>query len=201
MERKLLLANKKTIKCGELSYIFGILLLALGTALMARADFGVSVVVAPAYIFSIKFQGITFGMAEYILQACLLLLMCIIIRRFRGAYLFSFVSAFLYGCVLDVWMELVAWISMDQMFIRLTVYILGFFVSAFSVSLLVHTYLAPEVYELLVKEVSSVFRIDFGKLKIGYDVFSCAISIVLSLVFFSGLHALVFASILFSFVI
>ena len=50
------------------------------------------------------------------------------------------------------------------------------------------------------EEVSSVFRIDFGKLKIGYDVFSCAISIVLSLVFFSGIQGIGIGSILCAFV-
>ena len=34
----------------ELAYILGIVALALGTALMERADFGVSMVVAPAYL-------------------------------------------------------------------------------------------------------------------------------------------------------
>ena len=34
----------------ELAYVLGILALALGTALMERADFGVSMVVAPAYL-------------------------------------------------------------------------------------------------------------------------------------------------------
>ena len=38
----------------ELAYVFGIIFLAFGTALMERADFGMSMVVAPAYIIHLK---------------------------------------------------------------------------------------------------------------------------------------------------
>ena len=42
--------EKQRVFFTELAYVLGILALALGTALMERADFGVSMVVAPAYL-------------------------------------------------------------------------------------------------------------------------------------------------------
>ena len=60
----------------ELAYVFGIVLVALGVVLMEKADFGVSMVVAPAYLLyrwlSPMWSFVTFGMAEYCLQAVLL---------------------------------------------------------------------------------------------------------------------------------
>lgn len=57
----------------ELAYILGIVLVALGVVFMEKADFGVSMVVAPAYILYRWLSPIwgffTFGMAEYCLQA------------------------------------------------------------------------------------------------------------------------------------
>ena len=41
---------KKSIFHTELSYVFGMLILALGSAMMTYADFGLSMVVAPAYL-------------------------------------------------------------------------------------------------------------------------------------------------------
>ena len=68
---------------------------------MEKADFGVSMVVAPAYLLyrwlSPAWSFVTFGMAEYCLQAVLLLAMCLLLRRFRVSYLFSFVTAVVYG--------------------------------------------------------------------------------------------------------
>ena len=70
----------------ELAYVFGIVFVAWGVVLMEKADFGVSMVVAPAYLLyrwlSPVWSFVTFGMAEYCLQAVLLLAMCLLLRRF-----------------------------------------------------------------------------------------------------------------------
>lgn len=183
--------NKKLIKrFAEPAYIIGIVLLALGTALMAHADFGVSVIVAPAYIISLKVDVFTFGMSEYILQAVLLIVMCLIIRKFRTAYIFSFVTAFIYGCVLDLWMLVVANIPIEVMAFRVFIYIVGFIVSGSGVALLIHTYLAPEVYELFVKELSNHFSFKFTKLKICYDCASCIVSFGMSFALFGEIRGI-----------
>jgi uncharacterized membrane protein YczE len=44
----------KKVFSSELAYLFGILILALGTAFMEKADFGMSMVVAPAYLIHLK---------------------------------------------------------------------------------------------------------------------------------------------------
>ena len=66
----------------EAAYGIGILALALGTALMERADFGMSMVVAPAYLIYLKVSSyldwFSFGMAEYCFQAFLIIVLSII---------------------------------------------------------------------------------------------------------------------------
>lgn len=54
---------KKRIFYTELAYLLGIVLLAFGSTCMAKADLGLSMIVAPAYLLHLKF-GITFGTAE-----------------------------------------------------------------------------------------------------------------------------------------
>ncbi|MBQ9166537.1 MAG: hypothetical protein IJX71_06415, partial [Oscillospiraceae bacterium] len=97
--------REKRVFYTELAYVMGLLALAFGTALMERADFGVSMVVAPAYLVHLKLSEtlpfFTFGMAEYTFQALLLVVMVVVLRRFRVSYLFSFVTAVLYGLTLD----------------------------------------------------------------------------------------------------
>ena len=74
--------GKRVFYC-ELSYLFGMLILAFGNAFMEKADFGMSMVVAPAYLvhrwLSPIFPIVTFGMAEYLLQFVLLVLLAIIL--------------------------------------------------------------------------------------------------------------------------
>ena len=94
----------------ELAYVLGLLLVASGVMLMEKADFGVSMVVAPAYVIyrwlSPMWRFFSFGMAIYCFQAVLLVVMCLVLRKFRISYLFSFVTAVIYGHILDGFMIL-----------------------------------------------------------------------------------------------
>ncbi|HCG35106.1 MAG TPA: hypothetical protein DER23_02065, partial [Clostridiales bacterium] len=82
---------KKTYFYTEISYVCGIIGLALGTALMAKADFGVSMVVAPSYLLYLKLSQmwdfVTFGLTEYIMQALLLLCIIMIRKKFKFYFL------------------------------------------------------------------------------------------------------------------
>ena len=176
----------------EIAYVVGIITLAFGTALMERADFGMSMVVAPAYLIYLKISGyfrwFTFGMAEYCFQAFLLLVLTIILRRFKRKYLFSFITAFLYGTVLDVMMRVVSQVSVDGMVPRAVFYVAGLVICAMGVSFLFHTYISPEAYELFVKELSSEFGFDIHKTKTVYDCCSCFIAVIMSFLFMGFLH-------------
>lgn len=88
-------------------YLAALVMLSLAVAMTAAADFGVSMIVAPAYILSLKFPFLTFGRAEYIIQALLFAVFCILMRRVKPVYLFSFVTCVIYGFVLDAWRSVV----------------------------------------------------------------------------------------------
>lgn len=61
---------KKINVSSELIYILAVILLSLAVAILTSANFGISMIVAPAYLLSLKIGVITFGQAEYIVQAC-----------------------------------------------------------------------------------------------------------------------------------
>ena len=130
----------------EMAYVIGVITLAFGTALMERADFGMSMVVAPAYLIYLKiseyFHWFSFGMAEYCFQAFLIIVLAIILRRFKRKYLFSFITAFIYGNVLDVMMKAVSLLPANGIIPRVGFYGIGLIVCAMGVSLLFHTYLS-----------------------------------------------------------
>ena len=172
----------------EAAYVAGLLLLALGTALMERADFGMSMVVAPAYLLHLKISPLwpvfTFGMAEYVFQAVLLAVMCLVLRSFRPGWLFSFATAVIYGFMLDTVIFLVGLLPAAGLAGRCVCYVLGLLLCAAGVSLLFHTYIAPEVYELFVKVLSARYGWDIHRTKTVYDCISCLIGVVLSFAFF-----------------
>lgn len=178
----------KRIIYSELAYVAGLFILALGTALMEKADFGMSMIVAPAYLIHLKISQFlpyfTFGTSEYVFQAVLLILLSLIMRRFKKSYILSFVTAFLYGIILDGALNLVSLIPYTGFMWQVIFYITGLITCSIGVAFLLHTYFPPEVYELFVKEISNKFHMTIGKSKTIYDCCSCLFSIVLSLCFF-----------------
>ncbi len=172
----------------ELAYIIGLVFIAFGAVLMEKANFGMSMIVAPAYLIylrmSASYSFFTFGMAEYTLQGVLLILMAIVVRRFKLSYLFSFVTAVIYGFILDGFMALFSGIHDPGIALRIVFYLLGMVCGSIGVSLEFHTYIAPEVYELFVKEVSARFDRNINKVKTVYDVCSCMLGVILSFSFF-----------------
>lgn len=183
--------NQKTFYT-EIAYLLGLLILALGTAFMERADFGVSMVVAPAYLIHLKVSEVlpffSFGMAEYTLQAVVILAMILILRRIKLSYFFSFVTAVLYGLTLDGAMALIALLPEGSFGVKLGWFLIGMLLCSIGVSLLFHTYISPEAYELFVKEISAKLQKDIHKCKTAYDCVSCLIAILLSFLFFGFGH-------------
>lgn len=182
----------KKVFFSEVAYILGIIVLALGTAMMKRADFGLSMVVAPAYLLHLKISqyvpAFSFGMAEYSLQAVLLIIMSISLRKFKPIYLFSFVTAVIYGFTLDIAIRFVDILPLTGIAGRIIYYLIGMVFCAFGVSLLFHTYIAPEAYELFVKEISAKSGKDINVIKTVYDCVSCLVAIMLSFAFFGLWH-------------
>lgn len=179
---------KKRVFYSEIAYLFGIVLIAMGVVFMEKADFGVSMVVAPAYLLyrwlNPVWSFFTFGTAEYCLQAILLIVMVIVLKKFRLSYLFSFFTAVVYGFVLDGFMLLGAYLPVDAIPVRFIWYVLGMVLCSAGVSMMFHTYISPEVYELFVKEVSQKFGVNINKFKTCYDCVSTAVGLIMSFLIF-----------------
>ncbi|MBQ8183156.1 MAG: hypothetical protein IJ025_04575 [Clostridia bacterium] len=179
---------KKRVFYTEVSYVLGLVIMAFAAAFTEKADFGMSMVVAPAYIIHLKVSQIlpwfSFGVAEYVFQGVLVIITAIITRKFKKSYLFSFVTAVLYGTLLDIAMKIISALPDGQFAIRVVWYILGTVLCSFAVSLFFHTYISPEAYELIVKELSQKLNCNINKVKTAYDCFSVVLGIILSFSFF-----------------
>lgn len=179
---------KKPVFYTELSYVLGLVIMAFAAAFTEKADFGMSMVVAPAYILHLKLSQIwpwfTFGVAEYVLQGILVVVTVLVMRKFKLSYLFSFATAIIYGTLLDFAMAVIVPLPDSAFAIRVVWYLLGTVLCSLAVSLFFHTYISPEAYELIVKELSRKFNRDINKVKTAYDCFSVVLGIVMSFSFF-----------------
>ena len=184
--------KKKTIP-SEVVYLLGIVLLSLAVAILTAADFGISMIVAPAYLLSLKLGVVSFGQAEYIIQAGLFILLCIALRRFKFVYFMSFVTCLIYGGALDLWRKLpcfdpaVTAPGSMALSVRIVMFVIGVLLTAFSVALFFKTYLYPQVYDFFVKAVSLKYGIKLSVFKTCFDLTCLTASVVMTFCFFGKL--------------
>ena len=180
--------SKKIAGMGELAYVLGVILCALGVCFSAKSGFGVSMVVAPAYVLHCKLEPLlpffSFGVAEYVLQGGLILLLCPFVGRFKKKFLLSLGTAVFYGVVLDFWRMLFGTEVPNELWQRAFFCGLGGCITAFAIALLLRTYLPQQGYELVVKELSDRYGWAMGRVKWIYDMSSLVVAILLMLLLF-----------------
>lgn len=172
----------------ETAYVAGIILCPLGVCLTAKSGFGVSMVVAPAYVLSQKISGtaawFTFGKAEYILQGMLLLVLGIVLKKFKWKYLLSFVTAFIYGNILDFWFNLLGEMEYDILWQKMAACTAGIIINALAIAFFLRTYLPQEAYEMFVKEIAEGFCFKITVVKWIFDILALILAIVFMLMAF-----------------
>lgn len=160
----------------EIAYVLGVIILALSVAIVTASNLGLSMIVLPAYVLSQKISWLTFGQAEYVIQGILLIIFCLVMRKFKVHYLWSFVTCLLYGACLDLF-RLIPIFNPNMtdfaslpLYLRIIFFIVGTILTGFSVALLMKSYFHPQVYDLFTKYVSRKFNIKYFYFKLGFDI-------------------------------
>ena len=184
----------------ETLYFAAIVLLAFSVAMLTAANFGISMIVAPAYILSLKTGFLTFGKAEYVLQAGLFIVFCLVMRKFKAVYLSSFVTCLIYGAVLDLWRLLpifnpnVTVPGSMPMPLRIVMFVFGILLTSLSIACFFKTYLYPQVYDFFVKGVSAKFHIKRSFFKTCFDLSCLAVGSAMTLLFFGKVVGISFGT-------
>ncbi len=185
--------KKIRVSC-ELTYLAANAILSLAVAMMTAADFGISMIAAPAFMlhqFSQSWAAftLTFGQAEYVVQGLLFVLFCLLMRRFRPLYLVSFGTGLLYGGILDLW-RLIPCFAPDAVLsvpVRIVFFIVGELITAMAIALIFKTYIYAQIYDLFVKGVVEKYRLPQTKFKVAYDVVFLLVALIMSWTMFGSL--------------
>lgn len=179
---------KKISKSSELLWLLGNIFVALGVSICSKADLGVSMIAAPAFVITDALQslwsGFSVGMTEYIFQGILLIILCFIVRRFNWGYLLAFAVAIIYGYTLNLFLFLIGSVSFEAVWLRWVMLIVGDIFTAFGVACFFRTYMPLQVYELFVAELASRFKFNINKVKWLFDISLLVVSILLALFLF-----------------
>lgn len=193
--------KKIKISC-EITYVFATVILALSVAMIALSGFGLSMIVAPAYLLSEKLGFITFGQGEYIIQALLFIVLCIAMKKVKIAFFSSFLSGVIYGVVLDLW-RMIPFFNTDittpeslSIVVRIALFVVGMLTTSFSIALYFKTYLHPQVYDFFVKAVSDKYKISRAKFKTCFDLIFFTLSVILTFAFFGKIVGINFGTLI-----
>ena len=188
--------SRKIKISSEVTYFAAIVLLSLAVAILSTADFGISMIVAPAYLLSLKAGFLSFGQAEYVVQAIVFILLCIVLKRFRFVYFFSFGACLIYGFVLDLWRKIpflnpaATPLGSMNLSLRIAMFVIGMILTSFSVVLFFKTYLFPQVYDFFVKAVSCKYGIKLSRLKTIVDLSCLTASVIMTFAFFGEIRGI-----------
>ena len=175
---------KKISKSSELLWLLGIVFVALGVAICSKADLGVSMVAAPAFVIyeaiAQLWSGFSIGMTEYIIQGLMLIILCLVIHRFNWRYLLTFAVAVIYGYTLNLFLFLLGGISFNAIWLRWVMMLVGDIFIAFGVACFFRTYMPLNVHELFVAELAFRFKLNINKVKWLFDMSLLVISIILA---------------------
>lgn len=181
----------------EIVYVLAIILLPLAVAMTAAADFGVSMVVAPAYILYLKFPVMTFGTYTYLVDGLVFIIFCLFMKKIKIPYFFAFITSVIYGFILDGWRAIVPLLNSNitepgsmTMPIRIILFAGGELLTTFAVALFFRTYIPPQVIDMFVKGIAEKYKLNRTKFKIITDAALLTISVALTLIFFGKLNGI-----------
>ncbi len=190
---------KKIQRSSELLWLLGILFVALGVAICSKADLGVSMIAAPAFVLSealLPFSSFfSVGVTEYLVQGLMLLLLCLVVRRFNWRYLPAFAVGVIYGYALNFFLWLLRDMELHAVWLRWVLLLVGDGITALGVACFFRTYLPLQVYELFVAELADRFHLNLNKTKWVFDITLLVISITLALTLFGDIGSFGFMTI------
>lgn len=179
--------KKKEFTRRYILFIFSLFFAAMGVAVTKHGELGVSPISSVANIISYKFTFLSLGMWLIIWKCVLILGQILILRKdFKLIQLLQIPLSFVFGYFTDFGMWCVSFIPANSYIIRLILVICGIIILGFGISLSVIANVIMNSGEAFVKAVSDKSKQNFSNVKIGFDVLCVILSIILSLLFFSG---------------
>lgn len=168
-------------------FVISLLIMAIGVAVTKKGEMGVSPPSSVPNILSMKYTVLSLG-NWLIIWNCILILGQIVLlrRKFQLIQLLQIPLSFLFGYFTDFAMWLVSFFQVNSYAMRLVMVLLGTVIIGLGVTCSVLANVIMNSGEAFVKAVSDTAHIEFGTMKIVFDITCVVLAVILSLVLFSG---------------
>lgn len=173
----------KNMKVRIPMYFVGLFIMTIGIALSVKSNLGVSPVSSIPYTMTCVWE-IEMGKATIIFHAALVLIQILILRkRFRPINLLQVVVGIVFGYFTTFCNYLATYLpSTDNMVMRIVLMLVSTVFIAVGIFFYLPADLIPLAGEGVMQAVSDVTKIEFSKVKIGFDCSMVVISVITCLI-------------------
>lgn len=173
----------KNMKVRIPMYFVGLFIMTIGIALSVKSNLGVSPVSSIPYTMTCVW-GIEMGKATIIFHAALVFIQILILRkRFKPINLLQVVVGIVFGYLTTFCNYLATYLpSTDNMVMRIVLMLVSTVFIAVGIFFYLPADLIPLAGEGVMQAVSDVTKIEFSKVKIGFDCSMVVISVITCLI-------------------
>lgn len=170
--------------------VIGLFIMAFGVALSTKAELGTSPVSCVPYVLSCALPY-TMGTLTVAMHIVFIVIQILLLRKdYEPVQLLQLLVAFVFGYFTDFALQLTSGINAQNYIMQWVLCLLSCILIAFGVTLEVRAGVVMLAGEGTMTAISKVFHIEFGKVKIGFDVFQVATGLLLSFVLLHGLQGI-----------
>lgn len=182
--------KKNNLVSRTILFVISLFIIALGVALITRANLGTSPAACPPYVLSLT-PGSPLTMGTYMccMQVMFVLAQIAILRRqFEPFQLFQFAASFLFGFYTDLAMMVTAWLPVGTYMLSWLWLIVGCAVMGAGIVLEIQASLLLLPGEGVVAAISKIGRWQFHTIKIINDVVMTLTGVILAWVMIGGIE-------------
>lgn len=169
----------------------GLFIMAVGVSLSVMSDLGVSPMNSVPYVLSEIITGVSMGTFTTALFCSYIIIQAILLgRKFKPVILLQILSSFVFGWFVDLsnWLVGLLLTEPSHYVLRLALLVISMACVGLGIFLYVSPKLPPLPGEGVMQVISEKYHIPLHWAKIGFDVTVTLTALVLSLIFFHGLH-------------
>ena len=172
-------------------FLLGLAINSFGIAFITKSALGTSQISSVPYVLSLQYPELSFGGWSFVMNMVYIVMQILILRKkFEPVQLLQIVVNVLFSAFIDVGMFLLQWFQPVSWPLRLVSLAVGCMILAVGISIEVAPNVVVVPGEGIVRTLSQVTGIEFGTVKIAFDMTLICIALVFSLLFFHGLQGL-----------
>lgn len=173
-------------------FILSLFIMAVGVVLSVKADLGVSPISSVPYVLSLAFP-LTMGQITILMHVIFVILQVLLLgRKFKTIQLMQVLMAIPFGCFIDIAFHLLSWINTTHSSYVMQIFylVVSCVIVAMGMSMEVVSDVVMLAGEGLANTIARVTKVEFGQVKIPFDVALVVLSIIFSITYLGYLKGI-----------